>query len=110
MNYLSPELARGVWKRIAAALGRFPHGLYLADAYLSTEQRSKAMLAFGAMLSAFVRGRMHVHFARRKDAAQLMKKAGFKSSTLHETRGPGGDARSGENPRRRSRARVEAVR
>ena len=101
MNYLDPASAKGVWRRISKNLGKFPQGVYLADVYLRPEQASPAMIAFGAMLSAFVRRRMHVHFRTPEDAAAAMHTAGFKSTKLHKTsslpetrelsRTPGGD-------------------
>lgn len=85
MNYLDPETARGVWRRIAQNLARFPQGQYLADAYFTSERRSAAMLAFGAILSVFVRGRMHVHFASAQQAVALMQESGFRNAAVHET-------------------------
>lgn len=86
MNYLDPDTARGVWRRIARALKEFPNGLYLTDAYFMTDNRNAGMLAFGAILQAFVRGRMHVHFADGDEAAEKMKKAGFREAQVHRTR------------------------
>lgn len=86
MNYLDPEAARGVWRRIAKTLKRFPNGVYLADAYLRRNNRSPAVIAFGAILSAFVRGRMHIHFHSPDHAMELMRESGFASATLHESR------------------------
>lgn len=84
MNYLAPEQARAVWARIAKALRRFPAGLYLTDAYLQSENRSLGMAAFGAVLQAFVRGRMHIHFTTEEQAASTMRVAGFASTRLHK--------------------------
>lgn len=85
MNYLSPAQARLVWTHIASALGHFPQGLYLADAYLMSENRSAGMAAFGAALQLFVRGRMHVHYRNEPAAVALLKAAGFESVALHRT-------------------------
>lgn len=86
MNYLSPDEARGVWARIAKNLKLFPHGVYLADAYLMRGNRSIPAIIFGAVLSAFVRGRMHVHFKTSAHGIDVMRKAGFRSAALHEPR------------------------
>lgn len=86
MNYLSPDDARGVWARIATNMKKFPHGLYLADAYLMRGNRSIPAIIFGAVLSAFVRGRMHVHFKTSAHGIDVMRTAGFKAVALHETR------------------------
>ncbi len=85
MNYLDPQAATGFWKRAAKVLRGFPHGTYLADVYLTQDNRNLAMLAFGAILQAFVRGRMHVHFHSEPRAVDRMESAGFASVTLHKT-------------------------
>jgi O-methyltransferase involved in polyketide biosynthesis len=85
MNYLAPAQADAVWHRIARILKGFAHGQYLADIYFSTEHRSRAMLAFGAILQVFVRGRMHVHFDSPQAARQRMREAGFKKTDVHRT-------------------------
>lgn len=84
MNYLDPETAQGVWRRIARALKPFAHGLYLSDLYLKQEHRSAGVLLFGAVLSAFVRGRMHVHFETPAQAIATMQRSGFKTAAVHE--------------------------
>lgn len=86
MNYLSPDEARCVWARIAKNLNQFPHGLYLADAYLTRGNRSIPSIILGAVLSAFVRGRLHVHFKTKAHGIDVMRKAGFRSAALHEPR------------------------
>lgn len=86
MNYLTPEDARGVWRRIAREQKKFAHGTYLADAYLLRGNRSVPSLILGAMLSVFVRGRMFVHFKTLGDGVEVMHNVGFKSATLHAPR------------------------
>lgn len=87
MNYLSPTQARFVWNNIATTLKQFPHGLYLADAYLMNEQRSAGMAAFGAALQVFVRGRMHVHYRSEPEAIATLRAAGFADVALHKAAG-----------------------
>ena len=92
MNYLDPAAAQDVWRRIAATLAQFPQGIYLNDLYLKPRRTNPAAAAFGALLSAFVRGRMHVHFRSEEEVAAVMKSCGFaevvlhRPSTLEETR------------------------
>jgi len=86
MNYLAPAQADAVWHRIAAILKSFAHGQYLADIYFTREHRSRAMLAFGAILQIFVRGRMHVHFDSPQSARKRMRDAGFRKADVHRTR------------------------
>jgi len=83
MNYLDPATARGVWRRIARTLGRFPQGIYLADVYPQPRERSPGLLLLGATLSVFVRGRMHLHFDRDAAVVAAMREAGFGSATVH---------------------------
>lgn len=83
MNYLDEATARGVWRRIAATLARFPQGIYLNDLYLWPKRTDPASIAFGLLLSAFVRGRMHVHFRSEDEAIEGMKECGFRDVTLH---------------------------
>ena len=87
MNYLSPTQASFVWSNIATTLKQFPHGLYLADAYLMNEQRSAGMAAFGAALQMFVRGRMHVHYRSEPEAIATLRAAGFADVALHKAAG-----------------------
>ncbi|HUP92340.1 MAG TPA: class I SAM-dependent methyltransferase [Solimonas sp.] len=86
MNYLAPEDAQAVWRRIAGTLRRFPRGTYLADVYPRRQTHGMAMTAFGAVLSAFVRGRMHSHFQTPEEAVAAMRTAGFDNARVIETR------------------------
>ena len=85
MSYLDPQAAHVVWSNIARALKRFPHGLYLADAYLGADRGTPAFLVFGAVISAFVRGRMHRHFRSREHARERLLKAGFADARMLST-------------------------
>ena len=84
MNYLDPTAAQGVWRRIAATLAQFPQSIYLSDLYLKPRRTNPAAAAFGALLSAFVRGRMHVHFRSAEEVAAVMKNCGFADVILHQ--------------------------
>ncbi|MGH8455007.1 MAG: class I SAM-dependent methyltransferase [Nevskiales bacterium] len=101
MNYLDPDTARDVWKRIARNLECFSQGLYLADVYFMQQNRGFAAKIFGSVIQAFVRGRMHIHFESSEHGIGLIRKAGFASAAIHEIRSlpetreigsrPGGD-------------------
>lgn len=84
MNYLDPPVAQGLWARIARNLQRFPQGLYLADAYLRSENTGLYQRIFRKILATFVRGGMHVHFASAEDGVQMMRGTGFASASIHE--------------------------
>jgi O-methyltransferase involved in polyketide biosynthesis len=85
MNYLPPDAADDVWRRIATVLGGFPAGLYLSDVYLMHENRNAAMAAFGAILQVFVRGRMFVHFDTVAQAQRRLAGFGFAQVRVHAT-------------------------
>jgi O-methyltransferase involved in polyketide biosynthesis len=85
MNYLDGDTARSVWKRIATNLSRFPNALYLSDVYLMDQNRGIAAKIFGAVLSSFVRGRLHIHFESPEHGVGLMREAGFSSARVLET-------------------------
>lgn len=78
MNYFDPASAAAVWQRIAGTLSGFPQGVYFSDVYFHERRPHPAVLAFGALLSLFVRGRMHFHFASPQDLVAKMKAAGFR--------------------------------
>lgn len=77
MNYLPPTAADRAWAHIATTLGRFRSGVYLADVYLLGHNRSLAMATFGLMLSAFVRGRLHLHLRSEPHARARLGRLGF---------------------------------
>lgn len=84
MSYLDPRTAKGVWRRIARTLGRFPFGVYLSDSYVRSDRYGLGGALFRGVIQRFVRGRMHVHFETPDQAARLLKTAGFTGVTLHE--------------------------
>ncbi|MEZ5073778.1 MAG: class I SAM-dependent methyltransferase [Solirubrobacterales bacterium] len=81
--YLADADLRGAWRRCAAALRRFPNGLYLADLRLGGSGRDPAEEAFNRALSLFVRGCVHRHFRDEDDAAARLVEAGFDDARLH---------------------------
>jgi O-methyltransferase involved in polyketide biosynthesis len=101
MSYLDHDAARGVWRRIAEVLKRFPHGVYLSDMYLRRDRHGLGMLLFRSAIQRSVRGRMFVHFESGEEAVSKLAAAGFGTVTLHEPRNipetrelgttPGGD-------------------
>jgi hypothetical protein len=71
-----------MWARFARVLGRFPAGLYLSDLHLRAHNRGVMVDAFAGLLSTFVRGRVHLHFATADDAEAALHEAGFDRATL----------------------------
>jgi O-methyltransferase involved in polyketide biosynthesis len=83
VSYLDRDSVLGLWRRAADSLGRFPHGLMLSDLHLASENAG-LMTAVGVqMLSAFVRGRVEMHFAEEAQAIAALLAAGFAAATLH---------------------------
>lgn len=85
MNYLAPEQAEQLWRRIARCLQGFSHGVYLSDFYLRSENQGWTMRAFAGVLQRFVKGRLHVHFAAVEEAQQALQGLGFARVDVHQT-------------------------
>jgi O-methyltransferase involved in polyketide biosynthesis len=83
ITYLDQDQVVGMWRRFARALEPFPQRRYLADLRLAGENRGPAERAFGVVLSAFVRGRVHTHFADADEAIAALRAAGFSEARLH---------------------------
>jgi O-methyltransferase involved in polyketide biosynthesis len=83
LSYLDRDSVLGLWRQAAGSLARFPHGLMLSDLHLASENTG-LMTAVGVrMLSAFVRGRVQMHFADEAEAVAALRDAGFAAATLH---------------------------
>ena len=77
INYFDTETMLGVWRRIAGALRRFPRNLYLSDLILREGNRGALVVGFQWLLSAFVRGRVHMHFDSTEEAEDALAGAGL---------------------------------
>lgn len=86
LNYFDRDAVEGLWRRFAAALSRFPRGLYLSDLHLSADNRGLAARGFAALLSTFVRGRVHLHYPDTAAAVAALRAAGFEQAELHHPR------------------------
>jgi O-methyltransferase involved in polyketide biosynthesis len=80
LSYLPREAVDGIWRRFARAAGRFATGRYISDIQLETGMTPEAR-AFRVLLSAFVRGKVHIHFERAEDVEAALRKAGFASAS-----------------------------
>jgi O-methyltransferase involved in polyketide biosynthesis len=76
LGYLPSEAVRGLWQRFASVLGEFPSGRYLSDLHLGGVQTAP-IRAFRLVLSAFVRGRVYLHFESPEEARRALAQAGF---------------------------------
>ncbi|HEX5371961.1 MAG TPA: class I SAM-dependent methyltransferase [Aquabacterium sp.] len=86
LNYFDQAAVLGMWQRFAQTLGRFPHGLYLSDMHLAHQNAGAHARGFVAMLSAFVRGRVHLHFQSDAEALAALRHQGFAAAALHDPR------------------------
>lgn len=82
VNYFPTQVVRGMWRRFATVLKRFSNGLYLSDLHVAGENRGIGVQVFGAVLSTFVRGRVHLHFDSVREAEGALLEAGFDRARL----------------------------
>jgi O-methyltransferase involved in polyketide biosynthesis len=76
LGYLDPDSMAGLWRRFASTLKAFPHGRYISDLHLGSVQ-NLAVRSFRVVLSAFVRGRVYLHFDNVAEAEAALRAAGF---------------------------------
>lgn len=77
VNYFDTPTVVAMWTRFAAALRRFPRSLYLSDLILERGNRAPFIVGFQWLLSAFVRGKVHMHFASEEAAEDALSAAGL---------------------------------
>lgn len=82
LNYFDPGAVTAMWRRFAAVLGQFPHGLYLADLSLG-DGAGPLSRVFAGLLGVFVRGRIHFHFGDAEEATGGLRAAGFGAGRVH---------------------------
>jgi O-methyltransferase involved in polyketide biosynthesis len=83
VNYFDRDPVTGMWARFARVLQPFAHGVYLSDLHLSGKNADFMTRAFTHALSAFVRGRVHLHFGDSAEALNALRAAGFSRADLH---------------------------
>lgn len=83
LTYFDEQRVLATWRRLARAIGPFREGHYLADIRLGGPDGGGAERAFSVVLSAFVRGRVHTHFAGQREAVAALRAAGFGEARLH---------------------------
>ncbi len=95
LGYLDRQSVDRLWRRFARVLGTFPSGRYISDLHVG-EVQTVAIRGFRVLLSAFVRGRVHLHFSGAAEAKAALHAAGFDfvkvapaGELAPETRGPG---------------------
>ncbi|MBV9486957.1 MAG: class I SAM-dependent methyltransferase [Frankiaceae bacterium] len=83
VNYFDRDTVVAMWRRFATALGRFSTGRYLSDLHLHGDTNPTLTWVFTLGLSAFVRGRVHLHFENVDEATTALLDCGFGTAVLH---------------------------
>ncbi|HEY2651919.1 MAG TPA: class I SAM-dependent methyltransferase [Solirubrobacteraceae bacterium] len=81
LGYLPTDTLRGIWKRFASTLDGFADGVYISDIHVGSAQDA-AVKAFRVLLSAFVRGRVHLHFDSPAEVVTALREAGFATAEV----------------------------
>ena len=81
LGYLPRSAVDGLWRRIATVLDGFPDGRYFSDLHMAATQNAQVRL-FRVLLSAFVRGQVHLHFDDPQAGERAAREAGFASARL----------------------------
>jgi O-methyltransferase involved in polyketide biosynthesis len=82
LGYLPRGAVDGIWRRFARTLAAFASGRYISDLHLRSVQNIQVR-AFRVLLSAFVRGRVHLHFDDAAQARDALTAAGFAAAEVH---------------------------
>lgn len=86
INYFDTAAVEAMWARFARVLQGFPHGLYLSDLHVKSNNQGAATDTFMKLLSTFVRGRVHLHFDSERQAVTALGHAGFDTAELLDPR------------------------
>jgi O-methyltransferase involved in polyketide biosynthesis len=81
LGYISTDAVDGIWRRFARTLSRFPLGRYISDLHLGGSVTAEVRV-FRLLLSAFVRGRVYLHFSDAREAEAALASAGFASAEV----------------------------
>lgn len=81
LGYLPGNAVTRLWQRFAAALSGFGSGRYLSDLHLAGAQ-TPPIHVFRLVLSAFVRGRVHLHYADAQSAESALRGVGFTAASV----------------------------
>jgi O-methyltransferase involved in polyketide biosynthesis len=82
LSYLDRDAVLGLWRRFARELIAFRSGRYLSDVHLGSADAQPQVRAFRLVLSAFVRGRVSVHFSNADEAVAALDQAGFRHASV----------------------------
>jgi hypothetical protein len=82
----------GLWRRFARTLDGFAAGRYISDLHLGGAVTPQVR-AFRVLLSAFVRGRVYLHFTDAAQAEEALITAGFRAARVRPAADVTGDDR-----------------
>jgi len=94
LGYLAPDDVDSLWRRFASTLAAFPVGRYVSDLHLGNVQTPEVR-AFRLVLSAFVRGRVYLHFSDADQAVAKLRAVGFHTASVRPATEVTGDRASG---------------
>ena len=94
LGYLSTDAVAGTWRRFARVLDGFAGGRYISDLHLGGAVTTQVR-AFRMLLSAFVRGRVYLHFEDAEEAEASLIAAGFGAARVR----PAADVTGGDRGR-----------
>jgi O-methyltransferase involved in polyketide biosynthesis len=83
LGYLAGADVEAIWRRFASTLGDFAAGRYISDIHLGMLQ-TLPVRAFLVLLSAFVRGRVRIHFQAPGEVVAALRAAGFAGARVDE--------------------------
>lgn len=92
-SYLSTGALVGLWERCATILASFSSGRYLADVMPRSAGSNPLVRGGRIALSAFVRGKVHFHFADEREVEEALRQSGFAEASVrpaHEIVAAGG--------------------
>ncbi len=92
LGYLPTDTVLSVWRRFAAVASQFASGRYISDLHLGNVQ-TRELRVFRVLLSAFVRGRVYLHFEDAEQAARELHEAGFAQAEVLKATEAGGEDR-----------------
>jgi O-methyltransferase involved in polyketide biosynthesis len=81
LGYLDSESVDRIWRRFRRTLAGFSTGRYISDVHFR-ELQTTSIRGFRVVLSAFVRGRVHLHFSSPAEAEAALLAAGFQTATV----------------------------
>lgn len=81
--YFDDPTVEALWARLAGVLRPFSKGAYLADLRFASPDPGVSERAFGLLLGAFVRGKVHAYPGDEAAAEAELLEAGFAQARLH---------------------------